>query len=803
MGSWSNLRRLHVAVCVAGLGFYVVGFSQQLGQSSLPPDLRLDALSYPVTLGGLEARGPEELRFLGEGWPVGTRLDLRDAGGHLRQVELVARRDGTYLTLAAFSALFFWAMCLFAFIPRLQVPGALYSFWASFPYGLAIAIGGIYFRGARPAIWSVTGYIHLLCLAALPVVFVAMTSAFPRRHPVRDRLPWLLPLLIALAAGVVAWQLWAFETYFRNPVPALAGRLALAGRVADFVLVGQVVLGVTFLFQQRGLATQPRERDQVQWLYRGFLVGVTPYVFLRTLPVALGLPALLPAGVDRLFELAIPITFLLAVARHQLFEIDLILRRGLIYGTVTTILLVAWILVLLLVRPIPVGVPSWVASLLWAALGVGAGLAFRPLRRAVTVWADHRFFQIYHARDELLADLDRELTRADTASDLLRILHRHLGQVLRPRRLAVVARAGAELLFVGRRTEGEAEEGLRAWEASDGIRRGAMAVPGSTDQPDEESELFPHRLREGGFVLGVTLRTATSDGGVVLVGPRRTGRHFVRRELNLARDLVARSSSHLERIELARRVSEERAERRRLDVLNRAKSEFLSRVSHDLRTPLTSISWSVQNLLDGVVGEVSDEQREYLHEVGHSAAYLNRLVHNLLRMSRLERGELEASCARVDLRDVVRASLTTLGPVARARGVDIEPEVPAEPVLAWADPALLEEALVNLLENAVDFSPPSGSVDVTLEKGEDEARILVRDRGPGLPPGGGAALFERFSQGPPSPWASRQGFGLGLHIASVHLSLMGGALGAADAPGGGAVFTCSLRGDAPGPEGTP
>jgi signal transduction histidine kinase len=800
MGSWSGLRRLHVAICAMGLALYVAGFAQQARQPTLPPELRLDTLSYPVHLGGLEAARPEQLRFLGEGWPVGTRLALREADGRSRDVELVPRRDRNYLALSAFSALFFWAMCLFAFTPRLGVPGALYSFWCTLPYGLAIAIGGIYFRGARPWIWSLPGYAHVLCLAALPVVFVGLTTSFPRRHPVRDRLPWLIPLLVAIAAGVAAWQLWNFEAFFRLPEPRLAERVALAGRIADFVMVGQALLGVIFLAQQGRLASEVRERDQVRWLFRGFLIGVTPYVFLRTLPVALGLPAPLPAGVDRLFELAIPIVFLLVVARHQLFQIDVILRRGLIYGTVTTIFLVGWILVLLLVRPIPVGVPSWLSSLLWAALGVGAGLLFRPLRRRVAVVADSRFFQILRASDEVLADLDRSLTAAGTGSELMRIVFRHVSHVLRPRRTLIVVRDGDGVLVEGRRANMEPEEMLGRWRDAGCPELGVVAAPGSTDQPAAEDERFPVAFRERGLVLGATLRSEGEGVGVLLVGPRRTGRHYVRRELGFLQEVGERASVHLERIELARRVGEEQAERRRLDALHRAKSEFLSRISHDLRTPLTSISWSVQNLLDGVVGDLTDDQREYLHEIRHSCGYLNRLVQNLLRLSRLEQGEVEADCERIDVVGVVRQSLTTLGPVARARGVILAPELPAGSATAWADAHLLEEALVNILENAVEFSPPGAAVDVTVENGEDGTRILVRDRGPGLPPGAAATLFERFSQGPSSPWASRKGLGLGLHIANVHLHLMAGGLQAGNHPEGGAVFTCSLRGDAPDPE---
>jgi signal transduction histidine kinase len=367
--------------------------------------------------------------------------------------------------------------------------------------------------------------------------------------------------------------------------------------------------------------------------------------------------------------------------------------------------------------------------------------------------------------------------------------------VLLPRRLTVVARQDGDLLAQGPSTGSDPRQLLRAWEDSTCPEHVVVAAPDSTGLAALESGRFPETLRERGFVLGATLRTGAGVRGAVLLGRRVTGRHYVRRELGFLRDVVERASAHLDRIELSRQVREEQA-------LHRAKNEFLSRVSHDLRTPLTSISWSVQNLLDGVVGDLPERQREYLRDIGHSCGYLNRLVQNLLRLSRLERGALEAHCRPLDVADVVRASLTTVGPVARARDVTVRPTLPAGASSAWGDPELLEEALVNLLENAVEFSPPGGTVDVSVERDENGPRVLVRDRGPGLPPGGAAALFERFSRGPESPFASHQGMGLGLHIANVHLGLMEGSLHAADHPDGGAVFTCALRSDPPAAEGS-
>jgi len=793
------LRRLHVLICIVGLGLYVPGFVQQAGQAALPSDVHREALTYPVRVGHLVAGNPEQLRFVCEGWTVGARVTLTEADGDAHEVTLVARRDRNYLALAAFGSLFFWAMSLFAFTPRLAFPGGLASFWTTFPYGLAVATGGMYFRGDRPWIWSLPGHVHLLCLAALPVVFVWMTTTFPQRHPVRDRLPWLLPSLVATAAAVALWQMWSFEAFFREPGPARGVPLAASGRLADFVIVGQVALGVFFLAWQGRAASRSRERDQARWLFRGFLIGATPYVFLRTLPVAIGLPALLPAGVDRLFELAIPTTFLLVVARHRFLEIDVILRRGLIYGVVASLLLAVALALVVAARPIPDHVAARMGSLPWIALGAAVGLLFRPVRDTVAAWTDRNFFQL-SARSVIVTEIDRALALAPTTEIALAVLSHHLGRALQPSRLVLLVREGGTVIVSdGCDPDEDPAADLAEWERSACADLPVVAAPGATDRRDLESSRFPERLR-GRFVLAAPLRNGADRAGAVLIGERATGRHYVGRELEVLDAVAQRASAHLERLELGRRIREEKAESRRLEELHRAKGEFLSRVSHDLRTPLTSISWSVENLLDGVVGELEPRQREYVSEIAHSATYLGRLVENLLQMSRLERGSLAARCAPENVRAVAESAVRTVAATARTRSVTVAVSAPGSPARAWSDPHLLEEALVNLLENAVEFSPPGAMVDVTVETSEDGTRIRVRDRGPGLPPGGAATLFDRFTQGPRSPWVHHEGFGLGLFIAREHLHLMGGALDAHDHPEGGAVFTCSLASRPPSGE---
>jgi two-component system phosphate regulon sensor histidine kinase PhoR len=223
------------------------------------------------------------------------------------------------------------------------------------------------------------------------------------------------------------------------------------------------------------------------------------------------------------------------------------------------------------------------------------------------------------------------------------------------------------------------------------------------------------------------------------------------------------------------------------------KGEFLSRVAHDLRTPLASIIWSARNMLDGVKGTLSEGQAEYLRSVRASAEHLNRLVANLLEISRIEQGRGALDLAPVLLRPVLEQAIVTLRPIASEKGIEVRLDAPdgLGPVMGNED-CLLEVA-INLLDNATRYSPPSGEIAVTVRAAPAGYQTLeVRDHGPGLADADAERLFERFSQGPRSPHTGTLGFGLGLCIVKSHVEMMRGQVTAANHPMGGAVFSCSI-----------
>jgi len=220
---------------------------------------------------------------------------------------------------------------------------------------------------------------------------------------------------------------------------------------------------------------------------------------------------------------------------------------------------------------------------------------------------------------------------------------------------------------------------------------------------------------------------------------------------------------------------------------------LLNSISHEMRTPIAAITSAVGSLRDLGGVATADLQHAMLGEIQEAAARLNRLVGNLLNMTRLEAGHVQT---RLDWCDVADLIQVTLGEVKRdlARHqvtVEISPGLP----LVKMDFVLMQQALANLLLNAAFHTPPGTAVHITARTDEDDTWVLsVADNGPGLPPDALTRVFSKFYRAASAPAG---GTGLGLSIVRGFVEAQGGRVKAENRPEGGAVFTIRL------PLGTP
>lgn len=283
----------------------------------------------------------------------------------------------------------------------------------------------------------------------------------------------------------------------------------------------------------------------------------------------------------------------------------------------------------------------------------------------------------------------------------------------------------------------------------------------------------------------VIAAAAALDAGryaeAALLAPERAPNHEMEQ---LARSFGRLAESIAER---ERRLQEDVD---RLRELERLKRDFVSTVSHELRTPLTSMRGALGLVLGGRVGSVSARVDDLLRIGMANTERLIRLINDILDLEKIDTGAFELRRDPVNLATVLHQTAGGVEGLAQEAGVAIRVE--SEPTATVeGDGDRLIQIFTNLVSNAVRFSPAGAAVEIAVTTTERQARVTVRDHGPGIPATFADRIFGRFQQGP-APDGQRGGSGLGLSIARALVELHGGTIGFEPAEGGGTVFWVTL-----------
>ena len=220
----------------------------------------------------------------------------------------------------------------------------------------------------------------------------------------------------------------------------------------------------------------------------------------------------------------------------------------------------------------------------------------------------------------------------------------------------------------------------------------------------------------------------------------------------------------------------------------RMKDEFVATVSHELRTPLTSIAGALGLLVGNEGVRLPPSTLRLLTIAQANSQRLMRLVASILDVNKIEAGKVVFARKQLDVRALVEQAIASNRAVAEEFGVRITLDAAPDSGELRGDPDWLVKIVNNLLSNAVKFSPAGGEVAVEIERRGANIRVSVRDRGQGVPEHFKSRLFERFAQADNSDTRTTGGAGLGLSIVKEIVTRLGGDVGYADAPGGGAIF---------------
>lgn len=234
----------------------------------------------------------------------------------------------------------------------------------------------------------------------------------------------------------------------------------------------------------------------------------------------------------------------------------------------------------------------------------------------------------------------------------------------------------------------------------------------------------------------------------------------------------------------------------RIAEANRMKSEFVSIVSHQLRTPLSALKWSLDLLRGKRIGDINEKQKEYLDIINDSSVKMIKLVNDLLNVNRIEQGRLSVQVKPFSIGDLIESIVKELGALANAHNVKIDFKSEKNLPQTYADPDRIRMVVQNLIDNAIKYSKKKGGlVEIIAARGkdkEDVIKVKVRDNGVGIPKLLQKQVFGKFFRGESLVKQKVEGTGLGLFIAKGIVRLSDGEIDFRSQEGKGSTFWFTL-----------
>ena len=321
------------------------------------------------------------------------------------------------------------------------------------------------------------------------------------------------------------------------------------------------------------------------------------------------------------------------------------------------------------------------------------------------------------------------------------------------------------------------------------VRREMLHFPDIANGAD-----VPAATRRAGVVTGIRgliFAPMLWEGrgiGVIFVGRDYVG-PFSDKEIALLKTFAEQAVIAIQNARLFREIQDKSRE---LETANQHKSEFLANMSHELRTPLNAIIGFSEVLLERLFGELNEKQDDYLKDIHSSGKHLLSLINDILDLSKVEAGRMELDLATFDLPSAIANAMTLIRERAQRHSITLALDTDPELGEAVADERKFKQILLNLLTNAVKFTPDGGRVEVRARRDADDMVVAVHDTGIGIATEDQGAVFEEFRQVGRHYTNKQEGTGLGLALTRKFVELHGGRIWLESEPGKGSTFTFTI-----------
>ncbi|MCI0472993.1 MAG: ATP-binding protein [Ignavibacteria bacterium] len=530
------------------------------------------------------------------------------------------------------------------------------------------------------------------------------------------------------------------------------------------------------------------DKRKIQWVLFGIIFGVLPYIVLWQMPSLLNQPVILREEFAFGFLMLIPVTFSIGIVKHHLFNIEIIFRRSLIYSVLTFAIFGIYMLTVFVLSSVFVNLMGDSKVFFSFIAAIFISVFMNPLRVIIQKYVNKIFYREKYdfniSVNEFISKVRDYATISDLSSGVLTELNLIIPYLWSA--FLVRSESGFNLRITHSvNADDKLKEEIIGLSAE--LRRVheyESILAGDRDEDDSEIHAQMKKLKIG-LIVPLKLEKDFVIGYLVF-GNKLSGLKFSDPDLILIKTVssaitIALNKLNVQEILLAREI-----EKDELEKINRLKSDFVSNVSHELKTPLTSIQMFVDTLIDRPELPV-EKKEEYLRVISGEGERLHRLINSLLDFSRFERGNKEFSFEQVSIPDIMDYVLNTFEYQFRKYSASVTRKFSKEIPLIKGDPDAIAEVFINLLSNSLKYSKGNPVIEISIHSENNSLIVDVTDNGIGIPAEYREKIFEKFFRVKQTD-NHTGGTGIGLTVVKEILDAHGAVIQVESEKGKGTTF---------------
>ena len=749
--------------------------SKLIVSENLLNENKINAGDEIISIDNLQFGKWEEVELYLDGRNIGDTVEIRfNINGVIKSeiVQLKKFYDLFDLIIISLVGLIFFVMGVLVRMRASDNYSAHIFHWASVGLGMVIVLTAGYYNVQPFGYGHFNRIIWLFAYSITPVLFIHFTASFSKKKVKGIKyILWLFYISSFLIALIL--------TYFFIDASVGESEKSLRYYVAFFdsffriFIIICIVLAISICVYAYRSAGEIEERKRLQWLLLGFFIGPFSFVIFWVIPIYLIGHTLIPESLILIFLTAIPFTFSIAIIKYHLMDINLIVRRSVVYTIILSAIIITYVgissAITLFVSDINPAFPSVLTALAVVAL-------LQPVKAGIQKFVDRKFFRVeYDYREEQRKFLDdiKNIYYIQTLAELIVSRTDKLIPVEKigffelsnqTGRVRIIASKGWDLLS-GRSIRFESEN-----------LKTDMSIPVAVDdkvEPGLKIESADVKVfKRWGMVLVFPVKSPTGIiHGFLVLGAKKSGARFLKDDIDLLNSVVAASALAIDRIKLQEELMLEQLEAKRLEELNELKSFFMHTITHELKTPLTSIKLFTEKLQDKKHFD-SDKADFFLNVIDGESDKLRRLIDNILDYARIEKGMKTYVQKPINLSQVVNKAVESMKYQFMISKQTLEVLTSPDDIIINADEDAVERAVTNLLTNAIKYSSAESKTILFVRKVKSNALIEVKDHGRGISDEDLKNIFEPFKRVKAVETKKIEGTGLGLaivkHIMDAH-----------------------------------